>query len=579
MIKIRPTYLKRALAGAIFGLYMAHLLYYLNPQIDITPGRLLLVTLAYGLICGFLLGTTLWLLRVLRVRLFGRPDEVEYRPHGFGYVVAAAFFSAAVYWAHLIFFKIYLPPGAVRILSKATTLIGATAFLLFVIWIIERNAGRTVSNILLGGAVLLIAISAFFLYQRRDRYHEDERALVVANVAVAESRPVVVLAVRSLPYDWLLTLSGEGNLPFFSRMQREAFVDRLEPFPSTSSKALWASLVTGKLPYRHGVTGRFSYKTPLTGPTDRFQILPSWVGFRAWGLIPPVTRISASLPSGDSLPVWAMFERIGVASAVIDWPSATPAGQQASAVVGETFLRDPAATTAITKTVNVEELRALIRSAGTPDTTIARRLQDLPQSQGDAIRTAIARDQAVVAITSDLLKGHRFGLAMATLNSLGDSLSALRSVSNTLPEASTTRGAMIRSVIGELDSLLGGLQKKLGAETTLVIVSPSGPVPPSLPATPIAALQEILRFEDIGANEGFVIISASGVLHRENPAPAHLIDVVPTILFTAGLPIARDFDGTVLTDAFREEVLSTRSMSFVPSYEAPRFVVRHQQIP
>ena len=30
-------FLKRVLAGAIFGLYMAHLLYFLNPQIDITP--------------------------------------------------------------------------------------------------------------------------------------------------------------------------------------------------------------------------------------------------------------------------------------------------------------------------------------------------------------------------------------------------------------------------------------------------------------------------------------------------------------------------------------------------------------
>ncbi|MCU1348873.1 MAG: hypothetical protein JWO56_1903, partial [Acidobacteria bacterium] len=45
---IRWAYLKRVLAGAIFGLYMAHLLYFLNPQIDINPGRLATVTLVYG---------------------------------------------------------------------------------------------------------------------------------------------------------------------------------------------------------------------------------------------------------------------------------------------------------------------------------------------------------------------------------------------------------------------------------------------------------------------------------------------------------------------------------------------------
>ena len=35
---IRWAYLKRVLAGAIFGLYIANLLYFLNPQVDITLG-------------------------------------------------------------------------------------------------------------------------------------------------------------------------------------------------------------------------------------------------------------------------------------------------------------------------------------------------------------------------------------------------------------------------------------------------------------------------------------------------------------------------------------------------------------
>ena len=71
------AYWKRVLAGAIFGLYMAHLLYFLNPQIDITPGRLLTVTVIYGLTCGILFGTALWILRYLRVRLFGRNTRLQ----------------------------------------------------------------------------------------------------------------------------------------------------------------------------------------------------------------------------------------------------------------------------------------------------------------------------------------------------------------------------------------------------------------------------------------------------------------------------------------------------------------------
>jgi CPA1 family monovalent cation:H+ antiporter len=78
-VPIRWAYLKRVLAGAIFGLYMVHLLYFLNPQVDITPGRLATVTIIYGLTCGILFGTVLWLLRVLRVRADGSDEQEETR--------------------------------------------------------------------------------------------------------------------------------------------------------------------------------------------------------------------------------------------------------------------------------------------------------------------------------------------------------------------------------------------------------------------------------------------------------------------------------------------------------------------
>src|ERR1700758_1788314 len=86
------VYLKRFLAGAIFGLYTAHLLYFLNPQIEITPARLVTVTLIYALLCGLLFGTALWLLRVLREKLFRQPEAGG---DGFGFMVLAAFVSAA----------------------------------------------------------------------------------------------------------------------------------------------------------------------------------------------------------------------------------------------------------------------------------------------------------------------------------------------------------------------------------------------------------------------------------------------------------------------------------------------------
>jgi len=326
---LRWAYLKRVLAGAIFGLYVAHLLYFLNPQVDITPGRLATVTIIYGAICGILFGTALWLLRILRVKVFGKPQPSGgYRAHGFGFVVLAAFISAALYWMHLYVFRAgYLPIGAVRVLSKATNLITITAFALLLLWVVERNADRRRSRLIFLAGVALIAVSSFFLYQRRDSYRTETESVVVADVGtVAGQRPLIVIAIRNLPYDWILTLSGEGSLPSLDKAKSSGYFTRLEPFPTTDQKALWASVATGKLPFRHGVTGRFAYRTPLSGsdPSERFLILPSGIGFYLWGLIPPVERISTHLPSGDVLPLWMLFERVGLRASVIDWPDGEP---------------------------------------------------------------------------------------------------------------------------------------------------------------------------------------------------------------------------------------------------------------
>src|SRR5260370_25680883 len=256
---IRWAYLKRVLAGAIFGLYVAHLLYFLNPQVEITPRRLAIVTIIYGAICGLLFGSALYLLRIVRVKLFAKPEEVNgaYRAHGFGFVGLSAFIAAALYWMHLYVFRIgYLPIGAVRVLAKATSLITATAFALLLLWVVERNADRRRSRAIFFAGVVLIAISSFFLYQRRDSYRTEKQSVVVADVGtVAGQRPVIVVAIRNLPYDWILTLTGEGCLPFFDQAQTRGYFTRLEPFPATSPEPPWASTASGELPFRHGVHG------------------------------------------------------------------------------------------------------------------------------------------------------------------------------------------------------------------------------------------------------------------------------------------------------------------------------------
>ncbi|HEX2120329.1 MAG TPA: alkaline phosphatase family protein [Thermoanaerobaculia bacterium] len=531
---IRWAYLKRVLAGAIFGMYMAHLLYFLNPQVEITLLRLATVTIVYGLICGLLFGSILWGLRAARVRLFGRSlgGDKSFRTHGFGFVVFAAFASSFIYWMHLELVRIYLPVGAVRILSKATNAITVTAFILLALWVIERNANRRTSRAILIAGVIVVAISSVFLYQRRESYRTDRRNVVVANIgAVAGHRPVIVVAVRNLPYDWIVTLKGEGLLPFFEQLTERAYFTRLEPFPTTSPRSLWASLATGKLPYRHGVTGRFSYRTPLNR-NDPFLLLPNGVGFRGWGLIPPVERIAAPLPSGNALPVWSLFQRLQLDAQLVAWPSVrTPAGNPAA--LGN----------------------------------VAQRFNGTGGARS-AVLQALANDTAAAAQVRN-----RHALTVVALEGFEKAQRALHIFSNELPPRASMKGDALRAYAQQLDRLVASIAQA-HPRHVIVICSPSAVVPPPLPTNIGAFALDRISRDDPGADDGFVLIVGPGTTRRENPAGAHVADVVPTVLFAAGLPVGRDMDGSILIEAFDDETLRASTLSAIQTYEAERVVVR-----
>ena len=546
-------YLKRVAAGAIFGLYMAHLLYFLNPQVDITPLRLLTVTLLYGVICGLLFGSILWLLRVARVRLFGDPAAVaSYRAHGFGFVVLAAFISAGIYWIHLDRLRIYLPIGAVRILSKSTTVITVTAFLLLAIWIMERTADRRTSRLLFTAGVILIVVSSFFLYQRRESYRTEKREVVVANVGtVAGKRPVTVVAIRNLPYDWIVTMRGEGLLPFFEQATDDSYFTRLEPFPTTSPKALWASLATGKLPNRHGVTGRFSYRTPLNraDPHERFLLLPFGVGFQAWGLIPPVQRISAQLPAGDALPLWSLFERLQLRAQVINWPS-SPAG-------------------GATRVVTDRALRAGATSSHKEVAAVAQRFNVTARDR-TVILKALGDDLTAVSESGD---GKAYDLRVIALEGFSDAQRVLDIVTNELPPRASVKGEALRAYAQQIDRMLAAVARE-NPEDLVIVVSPSGIEPPALPASVYTMVSLAVKNEDAGADDGFLLIRGAGVVHRPNPEAVSVADVVPTVLFAAGLPVGRDMDGRIRTDAFSDDFLRHSTLSAIQTYEAEQLLVR-----
>ncbi len=68
-------------------------------------------------------------------------------------------------------------------------------------------------------------------------------------------------------------------------------------------------------------------------------------------------------------------------------------------------------------------------------------------------------------------------------------------------------------------------------------------------------------------DDGVLFVLGRNVRKGASLSGAHVTDVTPTLLALAGMPVAEDMDGKVLTDAIEPEFLAENPVSYVPTYE------------
>lgn len=120
-----------------------------------------------------------------------------------------------------------------------------------------------------------------------------------------------------------------------------------------------------------------------------------------------------------------------------------------------------------------------------------------------------------------------------------------------------------------LDGTLAGLWEKLPEPRLLALVSAYGVAPPEGMRRLLGEVWSDRRNAGTFADspDGALILRGDGVRRGQGLATARIVDVVPTLLYVARLPIARDFDGRVLTEAFEPALLQGVPLTFLPTYE------------
>ncbi|HEX7581025.1 MAG TPA: alkaline phosphatase family protein [Thermoanaerobaculia bacterium] len=427
------------------------------------------------------------------------------------------------------------------------------------------RAARTVA----AAAVLLYGIVPFV----GRRAPERERLAASSVLPRASSRGLLVIGIEGASWELLTAGASDGSLPAVARLLKEGVAGPLGTLVPYGRDSTWISAATGKRPSKHGVVSGRRFDTPLGSLT----LLPRFRHGEPLRALPFSTTVPLDGEARRSLTFWEILAARGHEGAVLSWPAAAArdglvlwASERMFATPGEAVDGRPKETAA-------GAARFRVGVAGLDPVLVAslepRGLPSEDRARAGALPGA-ARDLSVV------------GAALAALPAGPGSVSALVLTGMAEPAriygpsatpsgywGATGRTADLRAraLLGYyrlVDRLIGELREREGKDRTICLFAPVGYGP--LPVRD-ALVQFAMGREPEAApdprHSGFVILTGSGIRAGARLTSANLFDLAPTLLALAGEPVARDFDGRVLAEAFDERFAESTSIPIIVSFE------------
>ncbi len=553
------------LPGALAGTQVTGLLFFLNPHLPFDLRSVWSGVAFYGSLLG---GLSL----VLTVPLIwaGRYRSHRWLPVGLTVVLAAAGLGA---WIHASYFAFYLPPGINRRLLKAATWLSLASLICFYTALLHRVRHRDYGKRSLLLFALMALASIYVVMERREAFRPATAPALRPTSFQASQRPLLfVVGLEGATLDAILPLEEQGRLPFFSKILREGSHARLKSLRPTRRSALWTTLATGKYPYRHGVVGRRTFGAPFLPDQLSLKLLPLGIGFEHWG-----TWDQGSLTGSDSLrvrPLWEILSRLGVPTALVGWPVTAPPPPEAQVVLTDRFF----------------ETRGGARFAHPVELAERARLfRTQPEEMDPAVISRFGPDQSATVLSSLDQDLWRRDISLFLLGqdpqieALFVVLPGLADISSRFfggysavqfggvqDQESERAAQQLSAYYMHLDDLLSQLWNQGSEPRLMVIVSTNGAEGPRgwREARRLMLREPSVRGYLDHGSDGILMFLGEGIQPAAMFRPAELVDMVPTLLYGLGFPIARDLDGAVLTPAFETGFLARQPLTFLPSYEA-----------
>jgi hypothetical protein len=335
-------------------------------------------------------------------------------------------------------------------------------------------------------------------------------------------RSLLVIGVDGIDLNLLMANATRLRLQRLEALRETSSWGLTSPEPPFLYRSLWTTTATGSSPSTHGVKGHTGWR--LRPQSDEPILLLPWtpVGSKAmlpWGLAQPVPPPASRVP-----PMWSRLEPDAVTVQSVSWPGlweqddgpSDPAPQPPSKV--ERDFR----------------------------TSLDMALEPFPEHR-EAIWTAVLEDLARVETA---LAGARRPTPSVIWVQQHAMAEVRRRLEPTRPEE-VRRQAVLDLALELLDTTIGRLIDAMPADCVVALIAPYGYDRPDgwERLRRLAGFAATWNASAASCPAGLVYLHGAGVRSGRRHAPCELSDLVPTLCYLLGLPLAHSMDGRVILEA------------------------------
>jgi predicted AlkP superfamily phosphohydrolase/phosphomutase len=361
--------------------------------------------------------------------------------------------------------------------------------------------------------------------------------------------PTKVIFVGVDAADWgvMQPLLDQGRLPNFARLLTEGATGRLATLqPLQKSPIIWTTIATGMQPRKHGIGG-------FLAPAAEGDSVPFTRNVR---------RVKA---------LWNILGEQGMRVAVVGWLVTWPAEKVNGYLVSDYS--------------QYENEKSIELEGQTYPEALFDEIDGMRLTEGQVTDGAIAELYPISAPPSklhpeDWHKGYvkmvyatdetfrriALHLAKKDVQFLAVYFVGVDSVCHAFWDFRDKPDNPLSEVIDDyyvwMDGVLGEFMDLVDKNTLLVVCSDHG-----FKGAGRTADGALLLGIHMHGDYGIIALVGSNVAKGARIPNANVIDVAPTVLYALGCPVARDMDGSVLTDAFKPEFLKSSPPAFVATYE------------